>query len=90
MNQSSTPETSFFLKGAILSAALALAACAPQYVAPQQVSGTNPQVTYKFRSDAELVQVNQTASLYCARFQAIPQTARFSSDPDGSRVVEFN
>lgn len=90
MNPTSTPGTSFFLKAAILSAGLALVACAPQYAAPQQVSATNPQVTYKYRSDAELVQVNQTATLYCGRFQAVPQTARFGSDPDGSRVVVFD
>jgi hypothetical protein len=78
------------MKAAIVSAGLALAACAPQYAPPQQVSATNPQVTYKYRSDAELVQVNQTASLYCGRFQAVPQTVRFSNDPDGSRVVSFN
>jgi hypothetical protein len=80
----------FFAKAAVLSVGLSLIACAPQYTAPQQVSSTNPQVTYKYRSDAELVQVNQTASLYCGRFQAVPQTARFGSDPDGSRIVVFD
>jgi hypothetical protein len=90
MNPASNPTTKLFLKAAILSAGLALVACAPQYAPPQQVSATNPQVTYKYRSDAELVQVNQTASLYCGRYQAVPQTARFGSDPDGSRVVVFD
>jgi hypothetical protein len=86
MNPVSSSKINFCLSFAILSTGLALAACAPQYAAPQQVSSTNPQVTYKYRNDAELVQVNQTASLYCGRFQAVPQTARFGSDPDGSRV----
>jgi hypothetical protein len=90
MKQFLNSGTRFFAKAAILSVGLALVACAPQYVAPQQVSARNPQITYKYRNDAELVQVNQTASLYCNRFQAVPQTARFSTDPDGSRVVVFD
>jgi hypothetical protein len=77
------------LQVALIAAGLSVVACAPQYSAPQQVTATNPQVSYKYRSDAELVQVNQTASLFCGRYQAVPHTSRFGADPDGSRVVVF-
>lgn len=68
---------------------LALAACTPQYSSPQQVQASNPTVTYKYRSDQELVQANQSAATFCNRYQAVPRTANFTNDPDGSRVVVF-
>jgi len=82
-----------FLKanvGAVaMLAGLGLAACTPQYSSPQQVQASNPTVTYKYRTDQELVQANQNAATFCTRYQAVPRTANFTNDPDGSKVVVF-
>jgi hypothetical protein len=74
---------------AAVMAGLAVASCTPQYAAPQQVEASNPTVTYKYRSDAELVQANQNAAIFCNRYQSVPRSTRFSNDPDGSSVVVF-
>ncbi|MEO5375178.1 MAG: hypothetical protein H7840_13020 [Alphaproteobacteria bacterium] len=74
---------------AVLSGLLA-AACAPLYSPPQQVQASNPNVTYKYHSDQELLQANQNAATYCNRFQSVHRTARFGTDPDGSKVVIFD
>ena len=74
---------------AAVLAGLMMAACTPQYSSPQQVQASNPTVTYKYRSDQELVQANQNAATFCNRYQAVPRTANFANDPDGSRVVVF-
>jgi hypothetical protein len=74
---------------ATVLAGLMLASCAPQYSSPQQVQETNPSVTYKYTTDQELVQANQSAAIFCSRYQSVQQTASFSNDPDGSRVVVF-
>jgi hypothetical protein len=68
---------------------LLAASCAPQYSSPQQVQASNPSVTYKYRSDQELLQANQSASTFCNRYQAVPRTANLTNDPDGSKVVVF-
>ena len=68
---------------------LMAASCAPQYSSPQQVQASNPSVTYKYRSDQELVQANQNAATFCNRYQSVPRTVSFANDPDGSRVVVF-
>jgi hypothetical protein len=70
-------------------AGLVLASCAPQYSSPQQVQAINPSVTYKYTNDQELVQANQSAAIFCNRYQSVQQTTSFSNDPDGSRVVVF-
>ena len=74
---------------AAVSAGLGLASCAPQYSAPVQVQANNPSVTYKYHGDNELVQANQNAATFCNRYQAVPRTVNFGTDPDGSRVVVF-
>jgi hypothetical protein len=82
-----------FLRVALGAAALLagpiVASCTPQYSAPQQVEASNPTVTYKYRSDQELVQANRNAAIFCNRYQAVPRTGNFSNDPDGSRVIVF-
>lgn len=82
-----------FLRVALGAAALLagpiVASCTPQYSAPQQVEASNPTVTYKYRSDQELVQANQNAAIFCNRYQAVPRTGNFADDPDGSGVVAF-
>ena len=86
-------KSSCFLKacsgGAAALTGLALAACTPQYSTPQQVQASNPTVTYKYRTDQELVQANQNAATFCTRYQAVARTTNFSNDPDGSKVVVF-
>jgi hypothetical protein len=75
---------------AVVLAGLLAAACTPIYSAPEQVETQNPSVTYKYNTDQELVQANQNASTYCNRYQSVPRTTNFSSDPDGSKVVVFD
>jgi len=78
------------LRTAAMLSGLMVAACvAPQSSSPQQVQQTNPSVTYKYRSDQELIQANQNASTFCNRYQSVPRTANFTNDPDGSKVVVF-
>jgi len=77
------------VRAAAVIAGLMVASCAPQYSAPQQVEASNPTVTYKYRSDQELVQANQNATTFCNRYQSVPRSASFSNDPDGSNVVVF-
>ena len=77
------------VRAAIVLAGLMVASCAPEYSSPEQVQASNPTVTYKYRSDQELVQANQSAAIFCNRYQSVPRTANFANDPDGSRVVVF-
>jgi hypothetical protein len=77
------------LGAAAVAAGLMLASCTPQYSAPQQLQTSNPSVTYKYRSDQELAQANQSAAIFCNRYQSVPRTASFATDPDGSRIVVY-
>ena len=77
------------VRAAAVLAALMMASCAPQYSSPQQVQASNPTVTYKYRSDQELAQANQSAATFCSRYQSVARTANFGTDPDGSRTVVF-
>jgi len=70
-------------------AAFMMASCAPQYSTPQQVQASNPTVTYKYRSDQELSQANQSAATFCSGYQSVARTGNFGTDPDGSRTVLF-
>jgi hypothetical protein len=70
-------------------AGLLVASCGPMQSSPQQVQATNPTVTYKYRSDQELVQTNQRASEFCSQYQSAPRAVQFATDPDGGRVVIF-
>lgn len=78
------------LRSAALLTALATAACMAQYQPPQQLQSSAPTVTYKYHTDTDLLQVNQTAANYCSRYQAVAQAGGFTNDPDGSKVVVFN
>lgn len=74
-------------------AALMLVSCTttPRSSAPQQVSESNPTVTYKYRNDDELIQANQRAVEFCNQHQALPQarSESFSIDEDGNKLVVF-
>jgi len=74
---------------AAVLAGLLLASCVAPYAPPSQVQASNPTVTYKYRSDRELLQVNQNAANFCSQYQSVPRTANFTGDPDGSKVVNF-
>jgi len=69
--------------------ALLVSACAPQYSAPQQVTATNPSVTYKYRGDQELLQANQNAMTFCGQYRSVPRTASITDSPDGGKSVVF-
>jgi hypothetical protein len=77
------------IRAAAVLAGLLVASCVPPYTSPQQVQASNPTVTYKYRSDQELLQANQNASTFCNRYQSVARTANFANDPDGSKVVIF-
>ena len=77
------------VRAAAVLAGLMMASCAPQYSSPQQVQASNPTVTYKYRSDQELAQANQSAATFCSRYQSVARTGNFGTDPDGSRTVIF-
>lgn len=75
--------------GAAALASLMATACVPQYPPPQQVQSSNPSVTYKYHSDQELLQVNQSATTFCNQYRSLPRPTNFTSSPDGSKVVVF-
>jgi hypothetical protein len=75
---------------AAILAGLAVAACTPQYTAPVQVKATNPSVTYTYHTDPELIQANQSAAVFCSRYQSVPTTVRFGAEANGGRSVVFD
>lgn len=77
------------VRAATVLAGLMVASCAPQYSSPQQVQASNPSVTYKYHSDQELLEVNQSATTFCNQYRASPRPASFANAPDGSKVVIF-
>ena len=70
-------------------ASLLTTACVAPYQPPQQVQATNPSVTYKYHSDQELLQVNQSATTFCNQYRAVPRSVNFTNDQDGSKGVVF-
>ena len=70
-------------------AALLTTACVAPYQPPQQVQSSSPSVTYKYHSDQELLQVNQSAAAFCNRYRASPRPVNFTNDPDGSKVITY-
>jgi len=82
-----------FLKANVQAAAVLAglmgAACGPEFSSPEEVRSSNPSVTYKYRDDQELVQANASAATFCSRYQSVPRTVNFATDPDGSRLVTF-
>jgi exopolysaccharide biosynthesis predicted pyruvyltransferase EpsI len=70
-------------------AAGAVASCAPFPSSQQPVQSSNPSVTYKYRTDQELIQANQRATTYCSQYQTAPRTANITTNPDGSKAVLF-
>jgi hypothetical protein len=77
-------------RSAVVLTALMAAACAPPYQPPQQVQSSTPTITYKYRSDTDLLQVSQTAANYCRQYQAVAQAGGITNDPDGSKIVVYD
>ena len=67
----------------------AVASCGPLPSSQQPVQGSNPSVTYNYRTDQELLQANQNATTYCGQYQTTPRTANITNNPDGSKAVVF-
>src|ERR1700693_1366893 len=67
----------------------AVASCAPFPSSQEPVQSSNPSVTYNYRTDQELLQANQNATIYCRQYQTAPRTANITNNPDGSKAVVF-
>jgi methionyl-tRNA formyltransferase len=76
-------------RAATALAGLLVVSCAPQYSSPQQVQASNPNVTYKYHNDQELLEVNQSAATFCNQYRAVPRPASFTNGQEGSKVVVF-
>ena len=53
------------------------------------VQSSNPSVTYKYRTDQELLQANQNATAFCSQYQTAPRTATLTNNSDGSKTAVF-
>jgi hypothetical protein len=49
----------------------------------------NPNLSYTYRTDQELVQASQTASAYCLKYGSQPMTSRMVTNSDGTKTVTF-
>jgi hypothetical protein len=49
----------------------------------------NPNLSYMYRTDQELVQASQTASAYCLRYGSQPMTSSMVANSDGTRTATF-
>ena len=73
-----------------LLAAGTLVSCSGSLPSSQQpVQASNPSVTYNYRTDAELLQANRNATVYCNQYQTVPRTGNITSNSDGSKAVVF-
>jgi len=76
------------LKIALLAAGV-VASCGPLPSSQQPVQSSNPSVTYKYRTDQELLQANQNATTFCSQYQTAPRTATLMNNADGSKTAVF-
>jgi hypothetical protein len=49
----------------------------------------NPNLSYTYRTDQELVQASQTASAYCQKYGSQPMTSSLLTNSDGTKTVTF-
>jgi hypothetical protein len=49
----------------------------------------NPNLTYTYRTDQELVQASQTAGVYCQKYGSRPMTSTMVMNANGTRTVTF-
>ena len=60
--------------------------CAP--ITPS-VPPANPNLSYTYRTDQELVQASQTAGAYCQRYGSQPMMSTIVTNANGTRTVTF-
>jgi len=63
--------------------------CVPSAQATAALPQPNPSMTYTVRSDQELLQASQSASIYCSNQGRRAVTSNISPNGDGSRTVTF-
>lgn len=71
-----------------LLAAGTVAAC-ELHSSQQPVQASNPSVTYKYRTDQELLTASQNATTYCGQYQTAPRAATITNNADGSKTAVF-
>ena len=49
----------------------------------------NPNLSYTYRTDQELVQASQTASAYWLRYGSQPMSSSMTANSDGTRTATF-
>jgi hypothetical protein len=49
----------------------------------------NPNLSYTYRTDQELVQASQTANAYCLKYGSQPVTSNMVTNSDGTKSVTF-
>ena len=49
----------------------------------------NPNLSYTYRTDQELVQASQTASAYCLKYGSPPMSSSMMANSDGTRTATF-
>ncbi|MGE0748498.1 MAG: hypothetical protein AB7K86_24765 [Rhodospirillales bacterium] len=62
----------------------------PGPVATVPVPASPPNVSYVYRTDAELIQAVRNADVYCRRFNATSRPATTTMNADGSRTAVFD
>lgn len=82
------------MRACLVLAAMAVASCtsasSPSSHSLQQVEASNPSVTYEYVGDAELLEAQQNAAVFCSRYQSNPRPARITSASDrGTNNVVF-
>jgi hypothetical protein len=50
----------------------------------------NPNLSYTYQTDQELVQASQTANAYCLKYGSQPMTSNMVTNSDGTKSVTFN
>jgi hypothetical protein len=49
----------------------------------------NPNLSYTYQTDQELVQASQTANAYCLKYGSQPMTSNMVTNSDGTKSVTF-
>ena len=79
-----TPRTSTLTNNADGSKTVVFECVRTALPAPAPV---NPNLSYTYRTDQELVQASQTASAYCLKYGSQPMTSTMMANSDGTRTV---
>jgi hypothetical protein len=72
------------MRACLVLATVALASCtSASSHSLQQVEASNPTVTYEYVGDAELLEAQQNAVVFCSQYQSTPRPARITSGSNG-------